>query len=174
MEERTGKKPREAVGWKWQRQRERQKDNRQGKRGEEREKGGVTSQTSNIWMISLWNVSTHFGFSFVFRKKRKRRRNPTGWGETSSSVMASCLTHTHTHTLCSSFVPLFNLLYYHVPVSKQANILKSNEPCFHCVSVKHSSSSSSSSSSDSSSSSSSDSEDEVSHFRPQTVMLDQP
>ena len=113
MEERTGKKPREAVGWKWQRQRKRQKDNRQGKRGEEREKGGVTSQTSNIWMISLWNVSTHFGFSFVFRKKRKRRRNPTGWGETSSSVMASCLTHTHTHSArpLSLYLIFFTIMF---------------------------------------------------------------
>ena len=158
------------------------KDKEKDKKTTDKEKE-EKKEKKEVWHLkhqtSEWSHSEMSRLTLAFHLclEKKEREEEIQQGEERPPVVwwpAVSHTHTHTHTLCSSFVPLFNLLYYHVPVSKQANILKSNEPCFHCVSVKHSSSSSSSSSSDSSSSSSSDSEDEVSHFRPQTVMLDQP
>ncbi|XP_029977182.1 protein FAM133 isoform X5 [Salarias fasciatus] len=73
-----------------------------------------------------------------------------------------CVTGGRCHSVIQNTVHThsFTVNHYIYLSLKQANILKSHEPCFHCVLVKHSSSSSSSSSSDSSSSSSSESEDE--------------
>nr|XP_033492023.1 protein FAM133 isoform X5 [Epinephelus lanceolatus] len=89
------------------------------------------------------------------KEKKKSNRVRRDLQYFNGQLCHSTDTHTHSHTAC-----LYSeMVSYCVPTSKQANNLKSNEPCFHCVLVKHSSSSSSSSSSDSSSSSSSESED---------------
>lgn len=111
LEKRTGKAPWEVIRWKWQRQ----KDDWQGKRGEEREERGILC--FSLWgieMTSVWNIAfIHCGVSFVLRKRRKRGRNPTGWGETSRPP------HTHTH-IYTAWLLILNVVL-HFP-SKQITL----------------------------------------------------
>lgn len=149
MEERTGKEQREAVSREWQR--ERQKDNGKGKRkgGEEREKRGTVSHLQTVeWPHSLNHHHLLLTLSSHLFSEKEERQEEIQQGEERPPVFwwPALLQHTHTVCLTSETVS------HSVSFLKQANNLKSNEPCFYCVLVKHSSSSSSSSSSDSPSS----------------------
>lgn len=148
MEKRTGKKPREVIGWK--RQRQEAIRQREGEEGQER------SMFFNLYdMLTDYYITFVTKFVSICLKKRKREKKK-------SNRVRRNLQYIHGQlSLFSGCTHSVQLLSY------WSNLLTremSNKSWSHCVLVKHSSSSSSSSS-DSSSSSSSESEDEVNRDR---------
>lgn len=122
-----------------------------------RKRYSISSFIRNLNELALWNpFYSLWGFCLCLEKEEGEEEIQQG--EEWPPLFCWPVVPLHWHTVCQSF-------NYSATFSKQANNFKSNEPCFYCVLVKHSSSSSSSSSSDSSSSSSSESEDEVKYCK---------
>lgn len=71
MEERTGKKPREVIGWK----RQRQEDNRQGEGGEERQERGMFHYFQTYNLLQLNSIFTKFACICLQKKKREKKKS---------------------------------------------------------------------------------------------------